>query len=276
MLYIERKPSLPLQRLVQSLWYAKAPRVEGRRERILPSGCAHVVLTLSRNFLTECVENHPDQRTAPALFVGQRSQYEIVSSADLVDLAGIQFHPGAVPALIADRADLLSNRNLALDQVWMGCTDRWRQRMIEVSSPQARLGILDHCLLDLLQNRPAHPDPHLHPSVQFALAQFRRPSCRTSIAEIALQSGWSERRLSQLFREQIGFSPKAWYRLQRFQHAARRLHSPQSIPWAELAIECGFYDQAHFANEFRAFSGMDLTTYQAAAPNELIPHDEHA
>jgi transcriptional regulator GlxA family with amidase domain len=33
------------------------------------------------------------------------------------------------------------------------------------------------------------------------------------------------------------------------------------MPWAELAVECGFYDQAHLANEFRAFSGIDASTY---------------
>jgi len=35
------------------------------------------------------------------------------------------------------------------------------------------------------------------------------------------------------------------------------------LPWAELAMECGYYDQSHFANEFRAFSGIDATTYCA-------------
>jgi AraC-like DNA-binding protein len=52
-----------------------------------------------------------------------------------------------------------------------------------------------------------------------------------------------------------------WCRLQRFQRAVRQLHGDVKVPWADLAVECGFYDQAHIANEFRAFSGIDLTTY---------------
>jgi len=35
------------------------------------------------------------------------------------------------------------------------------------------------------------------------------------------------------------------------------------VPWVELALDCGFYDQSHFANEFKAFSGVDATTYSA-------------
>jgi hypothetical protein len=118
MLYIERKPALPLRRSVRSLWYASTSFVEHRRERILPSGCAHIVVSLSQDFLTDCPENRPEQRTAPALMVGQRSVYEIVATADLVDLAGVLFMPGAVPAFVGDRADLISNRNLPLDEIW--------------------------------------------------------------------------------------------------------------------------------------------------------------
>jgi len=36
------------------------------------------------------------------------------------------------------------------------------------------------------------------------------------------------------------------------------------VPWAELAVSCGYYDQPHFANEFRAFSGISPTGYSEA------------
>jgi AraC-like DNA-binding protein len=52
-----------------------------------------------------------------------------------------------------------------------------------------------------------------------------------------------------------------WLRVQRFQVAVRALHKKVDIPWATLALECGYYDQSHFANDFRAFSGIDPTTY---------------
>lgn len=80
MFYVERKPVAPLSRFVRSLWYVRAPFVEDTRERILPSGCAHIVLSLSRDFLIECVDDESERRVAPALLVGQRSQYEIVAT----------------------------------------------------------------------------------------------------------------------------------------------------------------------------------------------------
>jgi AraC-like DNA-binding protein len=236
--------------------------VEHRRERILPSGCAHIVVSLSQDFLTDCAEDRPNERTAPALLVGQRSGYEIVATGDLVDLAGVLFNPGVVPVFVADRADLISNRILPLDQIWSGYTDHLRSRMLEGSSPEARLHILEDCLTDLMtRHTPRTWGPH--PAVQFGLQQFERDSSHVSLADIARRSGWSERRFSQLFREQVGFPPKVWYRLQRFQRAVRQLRAGAEVSWAEIAVECGFYDQAHCASEFRSFSGIDLTTYTA-------------
>ena len=263
MLYIERKPALPLRRFVRSLWYARMPKVEHRHERILPSGCGHIVLSLSRDYLTDCLDDGSEQRTSPALMVGQRSVYEIIATADLLDLAGVLFAPGALPALIADRADLLTNRSMPLDQVWCGYGRTLRSRMLEGASPEARLGILEDCLAVDLLARPARPGTALHPAVEFALEQFACNANSLSVADVARKTGWSERRFSQIFREQIGFPPKVWCRLQRFQRAVQQLRSGADVPWTELAVECGFYDQAHLANEFRAFSGIDLTTYTA-------------
>ncbi len=263
MLYIERKPALQLRRFVRSLWYVSTPSVGHRHERVLPSGCAQIVLSLSRGFLTDCLDGGSEQRTAPALMVGQRSVYEIISTSDFVDLAGVLFVPGALPALVADRSDLLSNRSVPLDQVWRGYTDTLRSRMLEGSSPEARLHILEDCLAAAFLMRDAHCGFHLHPAVEFALGKFTPDSARFSISEVARSTGWSERRFSQIFREQVGFTPKVWCRLQRFQRAVRQLRAGAHVPWAELALECGFYDQAHLANEFRSFSGIDLTTYIA-------------
>ncbi len=192
MVYIEREPAFPLRRFVRSLWYANAPSVSHRRERILPSGCAQIVLSLSRDFLTDCPEGGPEQRTAPALLVGQRSIYEIIATADLVDLAGVLFEPGGLPALLMDRADRLSNHVVPLDQVSCGFTDTLRSRMLERSSPEARLTILEDCLAARLLRTHVNQGPVSHPAVEFALQQFARDSSRLSVAEVA-RSSWLER-----------------------------------------------------------------------------------
>ena len=98
--------------------------------------------------------------------------------------------------------------------------------------------------------------------VAYGLQRFRAGA---AVSDVARGTGWSERRFSQVFREETGLTPAVWRRVQRFQRAIAQLHAGAAVRWEELALDCGFYDQAHFANEFRAFSGMDVTTYVAAA-----------
>ena len=98
------------------------------------------------------------------------------------------------------------------------------------------------------------------------------------IGGLALAVGCSHRHLIASFREQIGVAPKAVARLLRFERAIgaiNRRHDldyppgkpyiegradiakprPGALRWSELALACGYYDQSHFINEFRAFSG---------------------
>jgi AraC-like DNA-binding protein len=268
MLYLEHKPAAPLSRFVRVFWYARAPLVDHRRERILPTGCAQVILNLSRDFLLDCQEGGPQQRIAPALMVGQRSTYELVDTSDLADLIGIMFEPGVLPAFATDRADLFSNRNLALEDLWGRHARTLRDRLREVASPPERLRVLQAFFFA----RTEQSSFALHPAVEFALHQFGRTPSVATVAEVAQSTGWSERRFSQIFREQVGFAPKAWCRIQRFQRALQQLNAGRDMRWADLAIECGFYDQAHFANEFRAFSGIDASTYAITRTSQWANH----
>jgi AraC-like DNA-binding protein len=110
----------------------------------------------------------------------------------------------------------------------------------------------------LLAPRPLHQC-----AVDYALRRFAHTATVLTVRDVARSTGWSERRFSQVFREQVGLSPKVWCRVRRFQRAVNELHAGVDVQWSKLALDCGYYDQSHFANEFRAFSGVDVTTYSA-------------
>src|SRR4051794_18814079 len=99
MLYLAHRPAPPLSRLVRLIWYTCMPQQDHRRERVLPSGCAQVIFSFSRDFLLDCPEDLPQRTTQPALVVGQRSVYEFIDTSDLADLMGIVFEPGALSLL---------------------------------------------------------------------------------------------------------------------------------------------------------------------------------
>jgi len=264
MLYLERIPAAPLNQFIRSLWYAQAGDVAHRRERVLPTGCTQVILNLARDFLLDCPENCPDRRMPHSLVVGARSVCEIVDTGDMADLIGIVFLPGGFTPFASDAAHHFSNQTVALDElgsIWAFNTQSLRDRLRELETPQARLECLEQFLAARFTSRLERRQRL--PQVQFALRYFAHNPSTASVRETARQIGWSDRHFSQVFREEVGLTPKVWCRIQRFQHAVRQLHTGADIRWAELALDCGYYDQSHFANDFRAFSGVDATTYSA-------------
>src|SRR5260370_754986 len=80
---------------------------------------------------------------------------------------------------------------------------------------------------------PHHPHPPPCP-----LPRLDQPPGANPIPALARDIGVTPRRLSQLFREQIGVSPKLYCRIQRFQQAVQLIHCSADIHWAELALTC--------------------------------------
>jgi AraC-like DNA-binding protein len=263
LLYLEHTPAPLLGRFVQTLWYARAPQATHRRERILPSGHTQVILNLARDYLLDCPDGEPEQRTAGSAVVGARSVYEIVSTSDMADLIGVVFQPDGFPLFASDRADLFSNRGVDLEDVWGTRVRGLQERLRELPGPAERLLCLERFLTQAFAARLAQPRPLHHCAVDYALRRFDHAPSLLTVRDVARSTGWSERRFSQVFREEVGLSPKVWCRVRRFQRAVNELHAGVDVPWPRLALDCGYYDQSHFANEFRAFSGVDVTTYSA-------------
>ena len=213
-----------------------------------------IIINLSRNYLTDCGEDGKANGRLPrAIVVGTRARYGFVDTADMEEMIGILIEPGGFAELFRERADLFFERSIGLEEIWAG--PALTERLCEIPTPVEKLRTLEDLLSGCL-----HSGTRRSEMVDQAMHLFRE---KVSVAECARSVGVSERRLSQVFREQVGMSPKTWCRIHRFQTAARALHNGVDVPWTELALRCGYYDQSHFANDFRAFSGINPTTYSA-------------
>ena len=251
--YLELKPSPVLRPLVRSIWYCRAPNVTHTHERVLPNGCAQIIVNLVPRNLTDC-SGHAAATLAPAIIVGAHARYHVIDTTDLTELAGFIVEPGGFAALFSDRADLFFEKSIALDDVWPGFEPT--ERMSEAQTPLEKLKVLETLLRKQIGDQICR-SRLVNGAIRFLSAPHANVSACARYADL------SERRFSQRFREEVGLSPKLWLRTQRFQAAIKALHQGTEIRWAELALQCGYYDQPHFINDFHAFSGINPTTYSA-------------
>jgi AraC-like DNA-binding protein len=129
----------------------------------------------------------------------------------------------------------------------------------ETADWPARFDIMDGFLLERLRRgRPMSPD------VAWALKSLQASHGARSIGALSRDLACSRKTLIQRFHAQVGLSPKAVASILRFAHAVERIRAAAEESWADLAITCGYYDQAHFNRDFRRYSGRTPRKFQAS------------
>jgi AraC-like DNA-binding protein len=262
MLYLERRPHPALAPFIKTYWYTCDPEAIHRHERVLPNGHAQIVISLASDYLTDA--NHPTdplQHSPAAILLGIYSQYQQIDTIDLKQLIGIVFHPGGTLPFFPEDTARFTGRETCLNALWGRASENLRNDLREVSTPAEKFDLLELALRHRLHESKTQPRSR---TIDYALAQLQRSPGTTTIAALTRGIGISPRRLSQLFHEQVGVSPKLYCRIQRFQQAVQQMHSGADIRWADLALACGYYDHSHFTNDFHAFSGISPTHYSAA------------
>jgi AraC-like DNA-binding protein len=234
---IAHRPAQPLAGWVDRLWYCEGYTVEHRRERVLPNGRFQLVIDLSG-------------LAAPPLVVGIRSEFSVIETAGLQCMIGVVFRAGGARSLLGASADEFCNREIPLDLIWGSAATRLWGRLREAVTPPERFRVLEAALLDRVKRF------ELHPAVRFGLGEFQRAPHSRGVLDVTRDAGLSRRRFAQLFREQVGLTPKLYCRVHRFQDVVRKLTAGAPVDWADVALAGGYCDQAHLAHEFRAFSGI--------------------
>lgn len=250
-------PAAPLSHLVESIWDWDMPPSAHRFERILPSACSQLVINLAEDETRVYDDALQCHRFAGAAFDAPSHRSFIIDSNEQVAVVGIVFRAGGAAPLFRERMDLLANNHIDLDALAGGDARTLRLRLLEAADAATRLRIVHDWLLR--QADAARP----HPAVVHALRLFDTAPQVQRIGAIAAHCRLSPRRFGELFREQVGLSPKRYARLQRFRRLIAQAHREADVDWADVAADCGFHDQPHLVHEFRAFSGLTPTAWQA-------------
>ena len=254
-------PQAPLKSLVNVLWYYEGYEVPHEKERLLPDGSISIVFNLQDDVTRLYDRDNPTavSKLSGSIVCGAHSNYFIIDTAEQAQTVGVHFKPGGAFPLLGLPASEIRNQHISLEDIWGADAERLRNKMLEATTPAAKLSHLEQALLV-----KAHTFKR-HAAVAFAL---ERLCTSTNVANVIDQIGLSSRRFLELFSDQVGLSPKQYTRIMRFQSVIRHIAKPQPIDWTDLALTCGYFDQAHFNHDFRSFSGINPTTY-------LKHHTEH-
>jgi AraC-like DNA-binding protein len=170
----------------------------------------------------------------------------------------IRFRVGAAARFLPLPVGELTGQVLEADVVFGTTFNALREALLEGPTPAAKFQAAEAYLYPLLNHSKAE-----HPAIAWALARIQAAPATATVDEIVRRTGYSHKHLVNLFRQQVGLTPKELLRVLRFQHTVHSIETQPGLRWSQLAADCGFYDQAHLIQEFRAFSGFTPGEYFA-------------
>lgn len=168
----------------------------------------------------------------------------------------LRLTPLAAHRILGQPMHELANRTVALADVAPEA-DELVERLREAPWPE-RFELVERFLLRRLETAR-----DTTPGVEWSLQELRRTDGRAAIGELASELGWSHRRLISRFREHVGLAPKAVGRVMRFDRAVRTLRSA-APGLADVAYECGYFDQAHMNRDFRELGGTTPEAFRSS------------
>lgn len=247
MRYREFLPNLMLQNVVECFWSLEGdpPDPETPPERILPDGCVEVVLNYGSPFVQH---DACSARLQPSNFiVGQMTGPILISPTGPVHLIGIRFHPGGTAPFFRLPMHQLTNQVVELNAVGSQLGTKLISKTAALAGISQKVSALERLLTKLLLE--SKNDFRTMRIASWIVQQ----GGMAPVDEIARVSGLSSRQLERRFLGDVGIGPKLLSRILRFQQVFRAVDNNQAL-WSKLALDCGYYDQAHLIKDFRQFT----------------------
>jgi AraC-like DNA-binding protein len=195
----------------------------------------------------------PQIAPAQAWLAGPAAHTDSYRFSNPVDLISVNIRPGAGMALFGMPLNDLRDQWIALDALW----PPWAvARLDDLAGMPLSMQIrtLEAVLSDVIDERHM-PMPVLRQSI--ALINASRG--RATIRMIAAETGLSERTITRHFHTHVGLAPKQLSRVTRLWHVLSRMRADQRN-LAAIALDTGYYDQAHFSNDILTLTGLTPAT----------------
>jgi AraC-like DNA-binding protein len=217
--YREIQPNAAAARFVKCYWLLEDGEPPPSIQRVVPDGRAQLILNLGHPY--EALTERGWQRQPRRFFIGQITAPLLLRATGPFRMIGINFHPHAASQLLGiPMCELTDTAAISLDDFSGGL---FRQ-------------------LDRIE------------VLAFAVKELELVGGLTSVAAVANHVGLSSRQFQRRFIEAVGIAPKLFCRIQRFQRVFSILENDGS-GWADAAVRCGYYDQAHLIRDVREFAG---------------------
>lgn len=268
MVYQYIKPAIILEPFIKHYWVLEVdePVKDISALRIFPTGFTELILYYGDRYLH--IDKNKSKTLQPSFFfAGQNNCYYDLAPTGKIGLIAITFKPDAARLFFKMPISDVENNFVALEDVVGRSIVNLEYELQTASNNHERIHTIENFLMDQLTE--LYTD--YYKRINYSVNKINQSRGLISVDSLASSACLSTKQFNRKFTEFVGIKPKQFTRVVRFQYAiySQQIKSIKTL--TELAYKCGYYDQAHFTNEFKAFTGY--------APKEFFkicePHSDY-
>lgn len=262
MIFRAHQPVFPLHHFIENFIYFDGISAPHNLDRFLPDGNTEIIIDLSENpqhiYDNETLKEI--QICRDAWVSGVRTQPITIPSGNGSRMLIVAFRKGKAFPFYSFPISELTNHVVEAETIFGRKFQNLREQLLAAKSIERMFQLVEVFLLQ--QAGDSICEDISATCINYALSSIVQKTTRQSLHQLSDQIGYSQKHFIDLFRGYVGISPKQYLKIIRFQKAIAAIEKNQIIQWSQIALESGYYDQAHFIHDFKLFSGF--------TPNEYI------
>jgi AraC-like DNA-binding protein len=174
---------------------------------------------------------------------------------------GVKFRPGGFQPFARGSVSRLTGREIPIAEVFGPSGECFEREVLDAGDDTPRRIALAEAFL---RERLPAPDPNVRLAGTI-VDQAERDRAMLRVEDLAAWSGLSTRALQRLFSRYVGVGPKWVIRRYRLHEALELLATGEPVDWPAVGLSLGYFDQAHFINDFKALVGRTPAEYARSA-----------
>jgi AraC-like DNA-binding protein len=261
MTFYAHQPNFPLDQFIENLIYFDGLTTPHHLERFLPDGNTEVIIDLTEHpqhiYDNETLEEI--QTCRYAWVSGVRTQPITIPSGSGSRMLVVAFKKGKAfpfyPVPLSELTDTVVEASLIFGRRFRDL----RERLLAAKSAREIFLLVEDFLLQ--QAGDSIEEDISARCMEYAVSSILQKPSLHCLRQLSDEIGFSQKHFIDLFKQRVGVSPKQYLKIIRFQKAICAIESNKIIRWSQVALDSGYYDQAHFIQDFKYFAGFTPKEY---------------
>ncbi|MBS2098409.1 AraC family transcriptional regulator [Carboxylicivirga linearis] len=251
------KPSMFLSQYIKYYWSIENCMPAGKEhiQRIVPNGLFEMIFYFGNKPKT----TDPNKAINDNIILtGQLKNYHDLKVTGNLSLFAIYFLPNGISMFLDLPIKETFNYSIPLRLLIKDKVNQLEDDLSLAETFEQRIAISENFLITQIQK---NEKKYKYDRIRNVINHINQAKGIIDIEDLASKTFLSRKQFERTFSDFIGTSPKQFLKVVRFQNAIYEKSKNTELNLTEIAHKCGYFDQSHMINEFKALSGRTPTDY---------------